>query len=264
MLLGAVSLTAAFVATAFGAALPLVDPPKSLEKRDYVESYEVWEINDNSTEEYSRETDDAWSKVELKFPMTIFDKSSSTVWFSMNGLISLDEPSANPSIPTKQLPIDPASCGLGSSCLPKNTLALMWQDLFMPIGVEGLAVEWIYHEPSLRPDIGHHYHIIFNVCDKKAVLSDGIPKETKKCGKATRFFGLNYYENKPGVFHISWHFDKEVTNPGVIGAQAYPKYIQVPYPGNIDLPDNPDYYVSCIILDTVKGTTIVPKDRKDC
>ncbi|KAK6336280.1 hypothetical protein TWF696_001842 [Orbilia brochopaga] len=262
MLLDLVALITAFAATTFGAALPAGDPTNSLDKRDTVESADIWKIDDDSTEEYSRETDDAWSKVELKFPMQIFDKSSTTIWLSMNGLISLDEPSSNPSVPARDFPIDPASCGLGTSCVSNNTVAVMWQDLYMPpIGANGdLSVEWVHHYPSLSPEIGYHYHFIWSVCDKKTAAG-GIPTGMKKCGKASRLFVLNYYENQPGVFHMSWNFDPDVTTSGVIGVQAYPKYMQIPLPENMP---SEKYPYSCAILDTVKNIAVVPRTRAAC
>ncbi|KAF3909049.1 hypothetical protein ABW21_db0201793 [Orbilia brochopaga] len=264
MLFNQVALAAAFAATAFGAVLPNANSAKSLEKRDTVESLEVWKMDADGTEQYSKKTDDAWQKVKLKFPMHIFDKSSDTIWISMNGLISLDEPSKNPSVPARNLPINPASCRQGMSCVSNNTFAAMWQDLYLPAGTTPggrLLVDWIYHYPSLSPTTGHHYHFEWATCDKKAV-SGGIPPGERGCGKAaSRAFTVNYYKNHPGVFHIIWYFNDSIQNPGIIGAQAYPKFLQIPYPGTTK-----DKFGSfaCAIIDTIKGTATIPKTRDAC
>ncbi|KAF3909115.1 hypothetical protein ABW21_db0205922 [Orbilia brochopaga] len=267
-------------ATALGAALPRPgndpsnltkyhqyggygDPSKQslskLNRRDYVITNDVYWSNVNTTEEYSQATDDAWAEVQLEFPMTIFDKSSSKVYFSMNGLISLSNPGQISSLPPKNLPIDPANCG--SSCIPDNTLALLWQDLYIPPKTPDLGVNWVYHEPSTSaPQLGHHYHIFWTVCQKGVPIDKPDSEDAPPCGNATRTVQLNYYEKRPGMFYITWSdIPDDLKDPFIVGAQAYPKYLSGKYPGVY--PGYP-YKQGCLILDTQKDTAIVEDPAK--
>ncbi|KAK6335568.1 hypothetical protein TWF696_002339 [Orbilia brochopaga] len=266
MISQSIALTAAFAAVALGAALPAVDSTKgSLEKRDHIEFLDIWQA-DNATEKYSRETDDAWKRVHLRFPMTIFGKSDTTVYFSMNGLISLGKPGIGRVLPSE-------SCTFGSSCLPDNTLALDWTDLYIPPESGSQSVAWTYHDATLRPDIREHYHISWNVCAKgqPATATPG------SCGDAARSFNLNYYKNKPGVFYIQYSavgkkdFPK---NYGVIGAQSLTSNEKLEFelpskPSNVEEPfivGGVDYSRarSCVIIDTNKKTVTTPINDESC
>ncbi|KAJ6259102.1 hypothetical protein Dda_5999 [Drechslerella dactyloides] len=262
MMFNSVALTATFAAAVLGAALPVADP--TVAKRDHIESLDVWQAV-NATEEYSRETDDAWIKVDMKFPMTIFDKSDSTIYFSMNGLISLSKPGSERSLPSKE-------CTLGSSCLPESTVALNWEDLYIKPKTGSGTVTWTYHDATLRPEIREHYHMSWALCSKAASGGDG---GDNGCGAGARYFNLNYFKNQPGIFHISYSNNavKEFHNWGVIGAQSLGSGEKM----QTELPveaaqeshynfDGVDYssYSSCVIIDTIKKTTTWPKDTKDC
>ncbi|KAF3909868.1 hypothetical protein ABW21_db0205970 [Orbilia brochopaga] len=257
-----IALTATFAAVALGAALP---PAGNLAKRDHVESLDVFQAS-NATEQYSRDTDDAWVKVDMKFPMTMFGKSDSTVYFSMNGLISLGKPGNDRLLPSE-------SCTLGSSCLPDNTLALDWTDLYIPPNAGDQSVTWVYHDAVLRPDIREHYHIGWSVCSKT-------PDATAKpgtCGTAARTFTLNYYKNKPGVFHIRYDSTNKEDFPknfGVIGVQSFSSSEKLEFelpekatiPGKPLIIDGVDYGrgTTCIIIDTNTKTVTAPTKEDQC
>ncbi|KAK6336294.1 hypothetical protein TWF696_001856 [Orbilia brochopaga] len=229
----------------------LGDPSKQslsrVNKRDYLAAEDAWTGNVNTTEEWSRATDDAWIEVQLEFPMRIFDESSTKIYISMNGLLSLTDPGKISSLPPKSLPIDPASCG--SPCIPDNTLAVLWQDLYIPPNMPGLTVEWAYHEPTTSvPQLGHHYHFFWTLCQKGAHI--GTPGPGKPCGDATRQVLMNYYEKRPGMFYLTWtDIPDDLKQPFVVGAQAYPKYLSGAYPGKYQ-----DSNQACLILDTQKNT----------
>ncbi|KAJ6257643.1 hypothetical protein Dda_7430 [Drechslerella dactyloides] len=249
-------------ATVLGAALPSTgDVSKqsvsTVNKRDFSINDEVWIGDENTTEEYSRATDDAWTHIKLEFPMKIFGKSDTNVYFSMNGLISLSKPGKGPALPPKKFPVGPASCG--SSCIPENTIALLWQDLYLPPRKSGLGVQWVYHEPTTSaPHLGHHYHMFWTACQKGVPF--GKPDFPEKpCGDATRSVQLNYYENRPGIFYLTWRYiPDDLKDSFVIGAQAYPKYLSAKYPGIW-----PDSDAACLILDTQKKT-VTPEDPNKC
>ncbi|KAF3935144.1 hypothetical protein ABW20_dc0104102 [Dactylellina cionopaga] len=260
MLFKEVALTIAFAATALGAVIPTVENTHSHKKRDHAESVDIWQTSKTATEEYSQKTDNEWKQVHLKFPMTIFNKSATYVYFSMNGLISLDKPTKALSVPEKDFPIDSAVCNkAGSSCIPDNTVALLWQDLFMPKN-GSYSVSWVYHDAVLAPQIRRHYHFTWSVCDKAGALT-----ATGECSpSATRFFQMNYYENAPGVFHILYYnAPKDSKLPGIVGAQSYPQYLQVQDIPHTVRPDE-GFSISCLILDTSSNTIKYPTKYEDC
>ncbi|KAJ6257540.1 hypothetical protein Dda_7325 [Drechslerella dactyloides] len=234
---------------------------RTIEKRDYLESLDVWESGPKTTAEYSHESDDAWQKVELKFPMTIFGKASSTVWISMNGLLCIDDPTGlRPSVPSQKLPVGPSQCNDGG-CIPDTCLATLWSDLYIPANsaTYDYGVSWTYHEPANRPEIGHHYHIRWVGCDKSTT---GV---TENCDqKNKRVVQLNLYEKQAGRFHISFA-GMEDSVPGIIGAQSSGKAVQMSKPANFPAPD-PESRYACVIVDTTtpEGVITVPQNSKSC
>ncbi|KAF3909040.1 hypothetical protein ABW21_db0201116 [Orbilia brochopaga] len=241
MLLEAVALTTAFATIALSAVLPAPHhDARSLKKRDYVTFGEVYRFNytesPDQLESAAKEFDDAWSKVELVFPMTIYDKSSTTIWISMNGLICLDNPTGlGPSIPPRNFPIVPNQCN-GGGCIPDHCIAVFWDDLYIPYAGQLLAVRYVYHVPNdTAPAYGPHYHVSWDVCSKSHI--DPSIDPYKGCPKdAGRSFVVNIIENQPGRFPISFIGMPDGIE-GIVGAQSYsgqasPKFVQTTKPPN--------------------------------
>ncbi|EWC46025.1 hypothetical protein DRE_04818 [Drechslerella stenobrocha 248] len=268
MLFKGIALTATLATTVLGAAMrmPVFDSVSQVHanrKRDYLVVDEIWQSYQTATPEYSHKTDDQWLKVHLKFPMKIYGKSSSVVYFNMNGLISLDKPSKALSVPAKDLPVDSVSCSnnrASYSCIPDNTVALLWQDLFIPTNGT-FSVAWVYHDAVLQSNIRRHYHINWKVCDKTATAVTA----TGECSpSAYRSFSLNYFENTPGVFHLQYHnIPKNTTLPGIVGAQSYPQHMQAQEAPNMVL-EREGFSMSCLIMDTNTGTFKYPTQSNQC
>ncbi|KAJ6259343.1 hypothetical protein Dda_6243 [Drechslerella dactyloides] len=227
------TLAAVLVATASSAVLRPV--ARDMEAPRAGESFLVtpWEAGSYTSKDYLMTVDDAWFRFEPAFPVTIYGKTSNVVWFSMNGVMSVDEPVySKPTVPERSLPVDPEKCGKGTGgCLPRNSVAVFWRDLTLAAiehsGLFSFSIIFNYH--------GHdgngisHYHVWWRVLDKAAPTNSD-PKNFKK---GYREFGLTIWENKPGVFDISHVFDATAENmQGVMGAQSFegstPKFIHVP------------------------------------
>ncbi|KAF3923620.1 hypothetical protein ABW21_db0204555 [Orbilia brochopaga] len=223
------------------------------------------------TTEDTRKTDDAWQRVDLRFPVSIYDQSSTTLWFSMNGLMCLNNPKGlGPSVPPRPFPFDPSKCP-GSGCIPDYCLAFLWDDFYLPRGTAAYGdyqVFYIYHEPEyVAPaNIGHHYHFYYDICYKKRSPGGADPYPATCAPGSTVGITLNIYEKQPGRFHISYR-GMEDSAPGIIGFQSFyglnpPKYLQTHKPANF--PNNNGTKLACLIVDTEANYIALPGTAKDC
>ncbi|KAJ6259937.1 hypothetical protein Dda_5581 [Drechslerella dactyloides] len=188
----------------------------------------LWWSKENTTQEFVAATDNAWAKVDLKFPVKVFNKSSNTIWVSMNGIVSLDEPNLDaPSVPNRPLPIDPESFSRGGATggfIPGTAIMPFWRDMSMKAATNdtGVWVQYTYHPGYEVP----HYHIYWRGCDK---AEEDWAAGREQCGKATRFFILTLGSDKPGVVQLLYGLgggDKNIE--ATVGVQSYPDYISVP------------------------------------
>ncbi|KAJ6259713.1 hypothetical protein Dda_5351 [Drechslerella dactyloides] len=241
-----IALTAAFVATVLGATLPA-----SLAKRDHRASLDVWQRDKSVSDEYSYETDDAWAKVDLIFPMVLYNKTVATknAWMSMNGIVSFDEPGSCSTVPNQaRLPIGPNDHGDGKGCLPENSVAAYWQDLWMPPKTSALLGTYIWNVPS-QPTKSRSMSFYWFVCDKVSTGRCG-GFYTNPAGNATKEFSVGVYENEPNVIHFSyWTMDVNATL-ATIGVQSFPNYRQYIY----DESPSANPLSTCFRIDTASNT----------
>ncbi|KAK6332309.1 hypothetical protein TWF696_003028 [Orbilia brochopaga] len=223
------TLAAVLVVTASTAVLPVTRDTQAPAHDNFLIT--PWEASSYTSTDYLKTVDDAWFRFEPAFPITLFGKTSNVIWFSMNGIMTVDEPVySKPTVPEQKLPVDPKNCGNGG-CLPDNSLAVFWRDLTLAAiehsGLFSLSIIFNYH--------GHdgngisHYHVWWRVLDKAAPTNSD-PKNYKK---GYREFGVTLWENKPGVFDITHTFDRNIENvQGIMGAQSFsgpsPQFIEVP------------------------------------
>ncbi|KAF3910351.1 hypothetical protein ABW21_db0209565 [Orbilia brochopaga] len=222
----------------------------TVHKRDHAKSLDIMQSRPNLTEAYSLETDNKWIKIDTEFPVRMFSISSTSIYISMNGLISLEPPVEGClSTSNKALPIEPSSdTSQDPSCIPQNSVAAFWRDLWFPPNTTDLNVRWTWHD-AIGHHIGHHYHIEWRACDKASSLSD-IPSSPTKGGAAVRAIQLNFYQSMPGFFYISYSDGTpKHLREATIGAQSYPHFVQA------DVPESVTAAVDvCITLDTNNGT----------
>ncbi|KAK6354806.1 hypothetical protein TWF696_003939 [Orbilia brochopaga] len=186
----------------------------------------AWEGNDTATADFVKEKDNAWIKIDLQFPITMFGKTSKVAWASVDGVFTIDEPNPDvPVVPERALPVDPASCNNGNSaggCIPDTSIAVLWRDMGLvpgyPKGFLSLLVAFTYH-PSLPTP---HHHIQWRFCDNKASW-DFDPGLLSPCGSALRVVTLTFMEARPGWYNVVYHMDNGGRKgpQGVIGMQSY-------------------------------------------
>ncbi|KAF3209232.1 hypothetical protein TWF106_011051 [Orbilia oligospora] len=80
-----------------------------------------------------RNYDDIWSLVTLPFPIEIYNVSSSRIYVSVNGFISLDEEPGTSFI-NSQLPV--ADDVSGANRLPNTAAVALWDDLYIYAGTQ--------------------------------------------------------------------------------------------------------------------------------
>ncbi|KAJ6261136.1 hypothetical protein Dda_3802 [Drechslerella dactyloides] len=209
-----------------------------------------------TTDAEVHDTDDAWVKVDLEVPITIFGKTSNVAWFSMNGIISIDDPKGMRTVPERPLPVDPATCSStpDQGCVPATAIMPLWRDLSMKAKTAtlGLVMVYTYHAPANVP----HYHILWNVCDKAEPM-DSTPM-SPTCGKALRYFRLTYSLDRPGYFTLEYPMSPDSKNiAGYIGVQSM-------QPGNpqnmtVNISDvcRPGKWCGKVIFDTAASKTTI-------
>ncbi|KAF3916989.1 hypothetical protein ABW21_db0201542 [Orbilia brochopaga] len=249
-------VVATLSATVLSAALPANKDNKdgSLEKRDHVKYLEIWTNGGSELdipEDYSREADDAWQKLELDFPIQMFDKINTTAWISMNGAFCLDDPTElGPSVPATSLPVDATKCN-GKGCLPNTCILPLWDDYYLPRkSKQPISVSLTYHFPSDAPQVGYHYHIWWLVCRKSGQATNATTYED--CGDKGYHIQVNFYQNIPGKYFV-FHYAKP-DSPNIVGAQSFPKFIQAPS----------EQKFRCAVIDTINEKIQTSDSGEDC
>ncbi|KAK6343969.1 hypothetical protein TWF696_007620 [Orbilia brochopaga] len=187
----------------------------------------LWWSKNDTTQDVVKATDDAWAKIDLLFPLKIFNKSSSTIWVSMNGIVSLDEPNLEiSSVPERPLPVDPeifSRDGATTGYFPANAIAPFWRDMSMKAAAPetGVWVQYIHQEGAEYPQ----YHIYFRACDK---AEKDWAAGRERCGKGTRNFILMFGMDKPGTFQLMYLLGGEKDIQATVGVQSYPDYMSIP------------------------------------
>ncbi|KAK6354805.1 hypothetical protein TWF696_003938 [Orbilia brochopaga] len=243
MLLKAIGILAASVVVVYGAALPL--PPSTTSDIsqwnftdadfDNWESI-IWEANladSNFDDAWLKSIDDAWREVKLMFPITIFNKTSQTIYINMNGIVSLDKPDWDmKTLPERPLPVDPKTCTATpeGGCIPSTAILPLWRDLnlrLLPADLgygSTVAITFQHHQSYPIP----HHHFGWWVCDKAAPLDPATEREN--CGRATRNIRMTVDVEKPYIFMFDyWIFETPAVRfEGTIGIQSEGQYLSVP------------------------------------
>ncbi|KAF3902598.1 hypothetical protein ABW21_db0208297 [Orbilia brochopaga] len=272
MHLGAAIFSATLVVTAAGAALrpaPYAPEPKPLSNYPPDTDYPpVWPdpswrkpfktqlllANQNTSDAYVKDNDDSWFRLELAFPIQIFNKTSTVAWMSVNGIFSIDEPTVGgpDSVPEQPLPVDPEKCANtpGVGCLPGTAIAAFWRD--MQLWNHGayatvMSMDYTYHDGNTTP----HYHVYWVVCDKAVSMA---PVADTRCGKASRYFRMTFWQAHPGIFMFEYLMDQGSENvTATYGVQSYPDYLTLTneeiFPGGRKC--------SLVYFDTIARTTSV-------
>ncbi|KAF3922672.1 hypothetical protein ABW21_db0203198 [Orbilia brochopaga] len=239
MLHSTIALTAvvSFTATVLGTALP--------------GSYDIfYRSPDLPNDQYSYETDDAWGKIELLFPMVLYGKTVArkNAWMSMNGILSFDKPNTCSTVPNQpQLPVKqnrPNSKG----CLPAQSVAIYWQDMWMPPKTDTLSVSYEWVIPS-KPNTSRTMTFYWYACDKlsKGKCNRDYPVPLDSQWKPTV---MTYFEDEPNVLHIEYWFASINATTATMGVQVLPHYKQYIY--NESPSSNPNG--ACIKIDTTKNS----------
>ncbi|KAK6515449.1 hypothetical protein TWF506_007785 [Arthrobotrys conoides] len=215
--------------------------------------YPIWIGNASFTDLDSRRTDDAWVRKDLEFPLRIYGKTTSVVWVSMNGILSLEEPKSN----TLSLP---AGCNSNTLCALNNVIAAYGTDLVMKAKTSGIWVRWAYHVPAPNYDDPHH-HVMWYVCDKSTPR--GPFSAIAPCASATRYFSITFHKIDPGVIILEYYnFEGNDWSNGVIRLQSSPNLATFPPSRIPTLADSKGH--TCIIFDTNKNTYQISKDPSQC
>ncbi|KAK6344244.1 hypothetical protein TWF696_007886 [Orbilia brochopaga] len=230
--------------TLLGAALP-----DTLVKRDHSGYVDLW-IRGKTfpNDDYSYRTDDAWGKIDLLFPITLYNRTvaPTNAWLSMNGILSFDEPTACSTVPNQ--PRLPADANNDNGCLPANAVAAYWQDLWMPPRSGTLKATYSWRIPS-KPNKSRLMTFYWFVCDKVSGGECG-GFYTQPAGNATKEFTVGFYENEPNVVHLSYWTADVIATAATMGVQSLPDYRQYVYEES----PSPDPQTTCIRMDTAANT----------
>ncbi|KAK6518963.1 hypothetical protein TWF281_003653 [Arthrobotrys megalospora] len=217
--------------------------------------YPLWLGNTTFTAQDSHQTDDAWIQKHLEFPLHIYGKTTSTVWISMNGILSLEPPPKTDSLTLLKNCNSPKQlCQLNNAIIPYG------KDLFLKPKTSGIWVRWAFHIPAPNYNDPHH-HVMWYICDKspqKGPFTDIAP-----CGSATRYFSITFHKLNPGVIILEYYnFEGNDWSDGVIRIQSSLNLATFPSDG---IPTNADSKGhTCIIFDTKKNTYQISTDPKEC
>ncbi|KAK6335522.1 hypothetical protein TWF696_002295 [Orbilia brochopaga] len=251
-------LSAVLASTASSAALPLV-PRQNPATGEIMHTIIFGSENGAPiTPEYVNATDNVWKKVQLGIPLKVFGVVSDYIWISTNGVVSIEEPSADcQNVPSGPLPVNPAAYkdGSGTGCLPKNTLMPFWNDLALRPGTMDTHVKLIL---AWHPDEeGHistwyHYHLEWQLCEKG--VAEGVVSDRMPCGDASRTVYMTWgIGSEPDMIGFDFYFPKAggFSNTGTIGVQSYPNSVTLPLS---ELKGEQDGEVVVVYFDTKKFT----------
>ncbi|KAK6359067.1 hypothetical protein TWF696_000236 [Orbilia brochopaga] len=220
-----------------------------------------WQSNLNTTEEDVQALSNAWTKLNLRFPVTVFNKTSDVIYISINGIVSLDKPSVSiPTTPEQPLPVDPASCSASGQpslgCIPGTSILPFWAPLSLRPKSDRTEVDGGFTKPHtglMMP----HYHLYWRLCETGVPIGDG---SLPLCGNAGRYIGVVLGKNEPGIIRVFFPL-RGITGyqRGVIGIQSYPEYLSVPVSEVFDSEKNGE---NCpeVIFDTVARKVTVNRE----
>ncbi|KAF3902555.1 hypothetical protein ABW21_db0206191 [Orbilia brochopaga] len=225
----------------FAASISAVVIPRAPQRNydpnhpEWPDRYKRWAWgpgNETLSADFVQQHDDFWLKLDLEFPITMFGKTSKVAWASVNGILTIDEPSKNgPSVPERPLPVDPADCSATSGgCLPDTAILPLWRDMGLRAGLRKDELTILYaftYHPGLETP---HYHIQWRFCDKN-VSWEFDPGLFSPCGKAYRMFTMTFSQARPGWYNVLYQLNNAITSiEGVIGMQSYSegKTLKVP------------------------------------
>ncbi|KAJ6257550.1 hypothetical protein Dda_7335 [Drechslerella dactyloides] len=240
------------------------NPPDELV--DYFEVLEIFETSavnplSNLT---TADLDNAWTPIDLQFPFQVYNKTSSKAFISINGYITLDEPSTS-KLPGdyKPFPVNPADCSVSTSkdgCPPATIMAVLWAHLGTTPTYSGFRAAWTYAVPSSKgtPHFGPSYNFQWNVCDLSALAANATADES--CSDESRFLQLTYFKERPGVWHMAYADGRGEQNiKATVGVQSYPDFLQGTYPPPTQVEDSGKQ--SCLIFDTNTNTVSLPPEE---
>ncbi|KAJ6261135.1 hypothetical protein Dda_3801 [Drechslerella dactyloides] len=246
MLFKAVILSAALAATTLGAALPSrvqssPEPANTWPPVGSVPNKHIWggDISHPSetplnTPAYAAATDDAWAKIDLVVPITMFGRTSYVAWVSMNGIFTIDEPDMSlPTLPERPLPVDPASCKTSpGGCIPETAILPFWADLVIKPGYDFLGVSLLYSQHVTIDDPlakMQHHHLDWFVCDKAVSMEPLEAEGDPYCGKASRYASVTWGPGAPGIILLQYVQNKpNIATAGTIGIQSPNWHMSVP------------------------------------
>ncbi|RVD87864.1 uncharacterized protein DFL_002068 [Arthrobotrys flagrans] len=147
-----------------------------------------------------RNYDDLWSSVSLDFPIEIYNVSSSNIYVSVNGFISLDEEPGTSFI-NSQLPV--ADDVAGANRLPNTAAAALWDDLYIYAGTQQ----------------GIYYQTDGNTPGSRIISFEFYTSAYRRSAEFFHFL-ISYEEAKPNILTYTYF---EASGGGVsatIGAQS--------------------------------------------
>ncbi|KAF3902556.1 hypothetical protein ABW21_db0206219 [Orbilia brochopaga] len=176
-------------------------------------------------------TDNAWTKIDLVLPITLFGRTSHVAWVSMNGIFTIDEPDMSlPTVPERPLPVNPDDCKTSpGGCIPATAILPFWADLVLRppltyITQTNVEMHALDHGNTAEEPMGRkqHYHLFWRVCDKSMPMEipNGYPAYTY-CGQASRVFCMTWGVGAPGVIELTYYNDGlSLATAGTIGIQS--------------------------------------------
>ncbi|KAJ6257350.1 hypothetical protein Dda_8239 [Drechslerella dactyloides] len=256
---------ATLIAVVSAAVLPARNTDVALEDipGDWGDGGIFWQNNLNTTEEDVEALSNAWTKLKLRFPITIFNKTSDMIYISINGIISLDKPVASvPTTPEQPLPVDPLTCSgsnSGVGCIPGTSILPFWRALSLRPRGDRTDVEGGYTKPHSGLPMPH-YHLYWSVCETGVPTGDG---GRKICGNASRYIGVVLGKDEPGIIRVFYPLIRGITGyqKGVIGIQSYPDYLSIPVSEVFD-PEKNIIKDKCpeVVFDTVARKVTVNRE----
>ncbi|KAF3910769.1 hypothetical protein ABW20_dc0100959 [Dactylellina cionopaga] len=178
---------------------------------------------------------DEWASVTLPFPITIYSTTASTIWVSVNGVISLDPPPGSGSFINSALPHNPSTpppppYSAADAWLGTNAIAPLWMDL---------AIEYTLH-------LGIWYTVTGTSPSRTLTIGWQVEPQNAISGFLFFYiFDVVYEEANPGIVKFEYITLPDGGVSATIGAQSYPSGLQ--HSGYLNAGD-------IVTVDTVAGT----------
>ncbi|KAM0229673.1 hypothetical protein ACHAP5_011583 [Fusarium lateritium] len=169
--------------------------------------------------------DDAFRAVEVPFSVGVFGLSSTTVYISTNGFISLEQGSI--SFNNRELP---------SNAAPSISIMPYWDDLYVSdIVTCGTGITYEVYETSRGNTFTVEYYL--------GSAGDG--------GETTNHFTVNFYEQIPGLVRYVYYKRHRNGESATVGVQNGELLSQFSYNSVDSIPDQ--FYIE---IDTSSGDAI--------